>query len=83
MARYKCNVCGFIYDEEEQGVLFSQLKECPVCRQPASAFSLYEEVEEKIAAPAKAVSLDYTKEYVRHDEYNVPIDVDTLRRRVP
>lgn len=68
MARYKCNVCGFIYDEEEQGVPFSQLKECPVCRQPASAFSLYEEVEEKTAAPAKAVSLDYTKEYVRHDE---------------
>ncbi len=67
MARYKCNVCGFIYDEEEQGVPFSQLKECPVCRQPATAFSVYEEVAEKAAAPAKKVSLDYTKEYVRHD----------------
>ena len=42
MAKYKCNVCGYVFDEEEQGIPFSELKECPVCHQPASAFSIYE-----------------------------------------
>lgn len=68
MAKYKCNVCGFIYDEDAQGAPFTELKECPVCHQPASAFSLFEEIGTEGAAPARPMSLDYTKEYVRHDE---------------
>lgn len=67
MAMYKCNVCGFIYDEEKEGKPFSQLKECPVCHQPASAFSLYEPVGETGAMPHKDASLEYASEYVRHD----------------
>ena len=27
MAKYKCNVCGYVFDEEEQGIPFSELKE--------------------------------------------------------
>ena len=46
MAKYKCNVCGYVFDEEEQGIPFSELKECPVCHQPASAFSIYEEIRQ-------------------------------------
>ena len=38
MGKYKCGVCGFVYDEEKEGAEFSALKECPVCRQPASVF---------------------------------------------
>lgn len=68
MAKYKCNVCGFIYDEEEQGVPFSQLKECPVCHQPSQAFSLYEEYSGGTQKPVKETKLDYPKEFVRTDE---------------
>lgn len=68
MAKYKCNVCGFIYDEEEQGVPFSQLKECPVCHQPSQAFSLYEEYSGAAPKPVKETKLDYPKEFVRTDE---------------
>ncbi len=38
MAKYKCSVCGFIYDEEAEGKPFAELTECPVCKQPASVF---------------------------------------------
>ena len=38
MAVYKCNVCGYIYDEEKEKRPFSELKECPVCRQGPENF---------------------------------------------
>ena len=41
--KYKCGVCGFVYDEEKEGKPFSELEKCPVCHQPASVFSLLEE----------------------------------------
>ena len=43
MARYRCSVCGYIYDEEKEGAPFSNLKECPVCHQPTDRFIVYEE----------------------------------------
>ena len=43
MARYRCSVCGYIYDEEKEGKPFSELKECPVCKQPASVFEKLED----------------------------------------
>lgn len=44
MAKYKCNVCGYLYDEEKEGVPFSELKECPVCKQPVSGFEEQKDV---------------------------------------
>ena len=43
MARYKCSVCGYIYDEEKEGKPFSELKECPICKQSTEKFELLEE----------------------------------------
>ena len=68
MARYRCNVCGFIYDEDKEGASFDSLKECPVCHQPASAFTLYEEVANTEAPAAAEKKLDYPKEYYRRDD---------------
>lgn len=34
MEKYKCSICGYIYDEEKEGVKFSDLPEdwtCPLC----------------------------------------------------
>ncbi len=53
MAKYKCSVCGYIYDEEVEGKPFSELKECPVCHVPASKFVKIEETPES-GAPAAA-----------------------------
>lgn len=38
MALYQCSVCGFEYDEEKEGIVFEQLKQCPACKKEVSAF---------------------------------------------
>ncbi len=74
MAVYKCSVCGYVYDEEKEGTPFSQIKECPVCRQPSSAFERVETVlqadakEKKEQENGSANPLDYPAEYVRRDD---------------
>ena len=44
MARYRCSICGFIYDEDKEGKPFESVEACPVCRQPREVF--VKEVEE-------------------------------------
>lgn len=42
MAIYVCDVCGFEYDEEKEGKLFSELPEdyeCPLCAVGKDQFS--------------------------------------------
>lgn len=68
MARYKCSICGYIFDEEEQGSSFADLQECPVCHQPAAVFSLVEEAGKPAVEQGETQSLDYPREYVREDE---------------
>ena len=62
MAKYRCSVCGYIYDEEKEGAPFSTLSECPVCHQPASAFQLYEDVSDTGQERKPKRKLDYAKE---------------------
>jgi pyruvate oxidase/acetolactate synthase-1/2/3 large subunit len=51
LARYRCTVCNYVYDEVKEGKKFSDLPKewvCPVCGAPKSAFVLLaEQVEEK------------------------------------
>ena len=38
-----CKICGYEYDEEEEGVPFAELPEdwvCPLCKHPKSDFEL-------------------------------------------
>lgn len=39
---YKCSVCGYEYDEEKEGKPFSELTECPICKQPPEKFNALE-----------------------------------------
>ncbi len=69
MAKYKCSVCGYIFEETESKK-FEDLKQCPVCKQPASVFVRIEEEEKKAPAPEEPGTenaLDYPPEYVRRD----------------
>lgn len=54
--RYRCGVCGYIYDEEKEGVKFSDLPDdwvCPVCGEPKEGFSpIDDEDGEAAVAPA-------------------------------
>ena len=68
MAKYRCSVCGYIFDEDAEGKKFSELKECPVCHQPADRFYLYEEEKPAAVQEKKELKLDYPKEFVRQDD---------------
>ena len=46
MAKYKCSVCGFIFDEEKEGKSFETLTNCPVCGHPSSMFERIRETGE-------------------------------------
>ncbi len=38
---YRCTICGYIYDEKEEGTPFNDLPDdwtCPVCNAPKDAF---------------------------------------------
>ena len=51
LARYRCTICNYVYDEVKEGKKFSDLPKewvCPVCGAPKSVFVLLaEQVEEK------------------------------------
>lgn len=64
---YKCSVCGYIFDEKVQGRSFSELKECPLCKQPAEKFELIYQEEPERKEPAKETDLSYPKDTRRTD----------------
>lgn len=43
MAKYKCSVCGYIFDEEKEGKAFGDLDKCPICRQALDKFEKFAE----------------------------------------
>jgi len=46
MAKYRCTVCNYIFNEEKEGYKFDELNEnwrCPVCNSPKSTFILLTE----------------------------------------
>lgn len=78
MAKYKCSVCGYIFDEEKEQKQLSELDACPVCRQPIEKFVLLEEEpseeesseeEPSEEAPsAEVLDLKYDSAFVRQDK---------------
>lgn len=74
MAKYKCILCGHIYDEEVEGVKFEDLPDdwkCPMCGVPKSNFKLVEEAPKKEKKGVEKVTFNdnsaesYLKEYKR------------------
>jgi len=58
MAKYKCEVCEFIYDEEKEGIAWNDLPAdwvCPVCRTAKKYFSRVDDTppEEKPSKPSQ------------------------------
>ena len=63
MARYRCTVCNYVYDEVKEGKKFSDLPKewvCPVCGAPKSVFVLLEEKaeEKKVERTVSQVLID-------------------------
>ena len=74
MAIFKCNVCGYLYDEAGN-TLFSALPDdwrCPICGAEKAKFTKVKETSEKSKTEdiPKDNPLAYPKEY-GHDSSNV------------
>ena len=62
--RYKCQVCGYVYDDDKEDVPFASLPEdwtCPLCKAPKSAFKPEEEEVKVTAAFNLGTDEDVTK----------------------
>lgn len=67
MANYKCGVCGYIYDEEVEGKLWSELQEdykCPVCKAPKGKFEKLIEESSEVVKEEKS-DLDYESQFAK------------------
>lgn len=70
MASYRCKVCGYIFEDENENTSFSELEVCPVCKQPVSCFEKIEtnQTAQKEHFPEnESNALAYPKEYKRED----------------
>lgn len=57
---YKCSICGYVYDEEKEGKPFSELTECPVCKQPSEKFQGEKSPQNEAAIPGFEKKLSST-----------------------
>ena len=59
MAKYRCGICGEIYDDDVEGIPFEQLPDdwrCPVCRASKSDFELIE--DDDVPAPVRKEKIE-------------------------
>ncbi|MFX0067771.1 MAG: thiamine pyrophosphate-binding protein [Candidatus Hodarchaeota archaeon] len=93
MTKWRCTVCGFIYDEEKEGTEFRDLPSdytCPICGAPKSAFVAIgiitpEEKAEPLPTVGQKIVEQLTELGVRYI-YGIPGDsilplVDALSRQ--
>ncbi|MDO4178364.1 MAG: glutamate synthase-related protein [Phascolarctobacterium sp.] len=75
MAKYKCSICGYIYDEVVEGS-FDNLEACPVCKQDKSKFVLIEEAsqEDKPVQKVEAVCNNCAKNELAYDPAYLRVD---------
>ena len=64
---YKCSICGYVYDEEKEGKPFSELTECPLCKQPVDKFEPVETENKPAPAQAAPLDLSYPKDTRKTD----------------
>jgi len=73
--KYKCSICGYVYDEAKEDVAFADLPDdwkCPLCGAPKSAFEPVEEAATVEVTPPAPVS----EQVISHD------DIDTSMQQL-
>jgi rubredoxin len=74
IAIFECNLCGYVYDEEQEGKPWDELPDdwdCPVFGSPKSEFSLVEQevvAEVPLSEPEEQSTDDYPAEWARHSD---------------
>ena len=75
MARYRCKICGYIYDEEKEEVKFSDLPDdwkCPLCKAPKTSFEKVtenSEINKETREVKENINLsNYMREFERNSD---------------
>jgi len=74
VAIYECNLCGYIYDEEQEDRRWDELADdwtCPVCGSPKSEFTRVQQEAKGEVSPSEPEDLDkekYLAEWSRHSD---------------
>ena len=82
MNKYKCPKCGFIYDDEKENILFTDLDDnyfCPFCLTPKKEFTLEEEKRVTILIKYKGYidkTLRQVEKQRKMEEKQIPQDID-------
>ncbi|MCR5845741.1 MAG: FMN-binding glutamate synthase family protein, partial [bacterium] len=76
MARYRCPLCGYIFDEEKEGKTLEEMGVCPLCKKPYTDFELMGDEPAEEAKPAAtptassdASDLSYDPMFSRKDDH--------------
>ena len=59
--KYICPICGYIYDEEKEGVPFNELDDnwvCPICGAPKNIFTANEETKKENIVEEKSSDIE-------------------------
>lgn len=77
MARFRCTVCNYVYDETREGRKFSDLPDywrCPVCGAPKSAFVLLSEevVKKKSGTTVSDILIEQIAEWGVKYVFGIP-----------
>lgn len=66
MAKYKCSVCGFTFENEED---FEAAEKCPVCGHSKDSFiKIDDELSKTTKPPETTGELAYNQDFLRYDE---------------
>lgn len=90
MARFRCTVCNWVYDEDVEGVPFADQPDsytCPNCGAPKSAFvpEGLESADDGVTTTVADIMVDQLVEFGVSEVYGIPGDsnlplVDAIRR---
>lgn len=69
MATFVCEICGYVYDEENEQTKWSALADdwcCPLCTAPKSCFKQQEEEKKEIKETTSSLQVD--AQFARHED---------------
>ena len=84
MKKYRCTICGYIYDDAKEKVKFVDLPDdwkCPACGAPKSLFEEVKEEKEKVKEESKVEIIEEIDEDLRElSDYEISLICSNLAR---
>ena len=84
MKKYRCTICGYIYDDAKEKVKFEDLPDdwkCPTCGAPKSLFEEVKEEKENVKEESKVEVIEEVDDDLRElSNYEISLICSNLAR---